>query len=158
LSGPPVGVAIVSDMRKFLVRLNGRPGIQEAAIANIEKQLGTQLPAEYLEFLKIMDGAEGFIGQSYVMLWPGEELLSMNEAYEVQKWAPGLLIIGSDGGGEAFGFDTRSGWEIVEVPFIGMEWDYAIPMGKSFSEFLSRLWSGLYPRGGSDSAIPQCES
>ena len=133
--------AFVSDIRMFLNELQGRPGITDAAIAAIESKLGTQLPDEYLQFLKLMDGGEGFIGSvCYVMLWPGEQLIPMSEAYEVQKMAPGLLLFGSDGGGEAYGFDTRDKWQIVQVPFIGMKWDVATTMGDSFSSFLSRLY------------------
>jgi hypothetical protein len=74
------------------------------------------------------------------MLWGAEELVPLNEAYQVQKFVPGLLLFGSDGGGEAFGFDTRAGdWPIVQVPFVGMGWDVAWPMGTSFNEFLRNL-------------------
>jgi hypothetical protein len=65
----------------------------------------------------------------------------MNQSYEVQKYVPGLLVFGSSGGGEAYGFDTRfPDWPIVQVPFVGMEWAVAEPMGSSFGEFLGQLY------------------
>lgn len=128
------------DMRPFLDRLNRRPGATDSAIAEEEKQLGLKLPVEYVDFLKLTNGGEGFIGKEYVILWGAEELASMNQSYEVQKYVPGLLIFGSNGGGEAYGFDTRTPQRpIVQVPFVGMDWGYARPMGESFSEFLRRL-------------------
>lgn len=132
---------MVADMRRFLDGLNRRPGATDAAIVESEKQLGLKLPAEYVEFLKFADGGEGFVGKNaYVMLWSGEELASMNQSYEVQNYAPGLLIFGSNGGGEAYGFDTRTPqWPIVQVPFVGMDWGDAKPMGGSFSAFLEHL-------------------
>ena len=101
-----------------------------------------KLPLDYVEFLKRTDGGEGCIGKSaYVMLWAVGELASLNHAYEVQKYAPGLLIFGSDGGGEAFGFDTRNPqWPIVRVPFVGMAWDVARSMGGTFNDFLERIY------------------
>lgn len=127
-------------MRRFLDRLNRRPGATDAAIAETEKQLDAKLPAEYVEFLKLTNGGEGFIGKEYMILWSIEELASMNQSYEVQKYVPGILIFGSNGGGEAYGFDTRTPqWPIVQVPFVGMEWRYARPIGESFSAFLGRL-------------------
>jgi hypothetical protein len=117
-----------------------RPPATDAVIANAEEQLGAKLPKEYVLFLKLTNGGEGFLGNAYVILWGAEELTSMNRSYEVQEYAPGLLIFGSDGGGEAYGFDTRTqDWPIVQVPFVGMAWSLARPMGASFSAFLKRL-------------------
>ena len=122
--------------------MNLRPGATDAAIAAGEMQLGMRLPADYVDFLKFTNGGEGFVGKNaYIILWGVEELASMNQEYEVQKYVPGLLIFGSDGGGEAYGFDTRSPqWPIVQVPFVGMEWDVAESMGTSFCQFLARLY------------------
>jgi len=119
---------------------NRRPGATAAAIVASARQVGVKLPAEYEEFLKLTNGGEGFIGKQYAILWSVEELASMNQSYEVQKYVPGLLIFGSSGGGEAYGFDTRTPQlPIVQVPFVGMDWDNAEPMGDSFSAFLERL-------------------
>lgn len=121
--------------------LDRRSPAADAALAKAEREIGAKLPQQYVKFLKTRDGGEGFVGaNSYVMLWRAEELASLNQAYEVQKYAPGLLIFGSDGGGEAYGFDTRTPeWKIVQVPFVGMTWDLARPLAKSFDEFLVTL-------------------
>jgi hypothetical protein len=87
-------------MNQFLDGINRRAPATDAIIAESEKQLPGKLPLEYVEFLKLTNGAEGFVGRAYVMLWSVEELASMNHSYEVQDYAPGLLIFGSDGGGE----------------------------------------------------------
>jgi len=133
---------MAADMGKLLSNLNQNGPSPAGAMEGFERQLGVKLPVEYAEFLSKTDGGEGFIGRdAYVILWPVGEIVSMNQAYEVQKYAPGLLIFGSDGGGEAFGFDTRSPeWPVVQVPFVGMAWDLARPMGATFDEFLERLY------------------
>ncbi|MGO8704301.1 MAG: SMI1/KNR4 family protein [Candidatus Brocadiia bacterium] len=150
------------DMRRFVDRFDRRPGVKEDAVAKSEKQLGVKLPSEYLEFLKFTNGGEGFIGKGdYLMLWSVEELVPLNQSYEVQNYAPGLLIFGSDGGGEAYGFDTRPPqWPIVQVPFVGMDWNLARPMGESFVAFLERLREAeemKAPHREPSSATPRCK-
>jgi hypothetical protein len=101
-----------------------------------------KLPSEYVTFLKLCNGGEGFIGdEEYVILWSIEELASMNDGYEIEKYVPGLLVFGSNAGGEAYGFDTRTPEsQIVSVPFVGMEWSLALPKGASFEAFLGCLY------------------
>ena len=116
-------------------------GARDDQIAESETQLGRVLPPDYVEFLRVSNGGEGFIGKNaYLILWGVEELHSLNRDYEVEDAAPGLLVFGSNGGGEAFGFDTRSsGWPVVKVPFVVMDWKDARSMGGSFGDFLRRL-------------------
>jgi hypothetical protein len=131
-----------TDMRRFIENLNRRPPATEEAISAFEKTSGKQLPTDYREFLKIANGGEGSIGKNaYVILWGVDELAPMNQAYEVENYAPGLFIFGSDGGGEAYGFDTRNPqWTTVQVPFVGMEWKLARPIAGSFQGFLEQLY------------------
>lgn len=131
-----------------LVSFKRRTGATDAQIADSERELGKKLPAEYVEFLKLSNGGAGFVGEHYLILYHVEELAKMNKGYEVEQWAPGLLIFGSDGGGEAFGFDTRiPDWPVVLVPFIVMDWDDAIPVVDSFGGFFKRLFENesLFP-------------
>jgi len=133
---------VVVKLSPLLDDFNCHLPATEAAIASCSEELGLQLPSDYIEFLKTSNGGEGFIGRvGFANLWSVEELPSLNRTYEVQKNAPGLLLFGSSGGGEAYGFDTRSSaWPIVQVPFVGMEWPLAAPMGDSFVDFLRRLY------------------
>ena len=98
------------------------------------------LPSDYVDILLYTNGAEGFVGGSYLRLYPAERLAELNQSYAVNEFAPGLLIFGSSGGGEAFAFDTRSlPVSIVQIPFIPMNYEYAIHRGTSFNDFLSSL-------------------
>jgi hypothetical protein len=137
-----MGVAGSSDMDRLLANVSRRIPATTAAVAEYERLLGADLPREYVEFLRTTSGGEGFIGKNaYVILWGVHELASMNQAYEVERYVPGLLVFGSDGGGEAYGFDTRTPqWQIVQVPFVGMTWDLAEPMGATFTAYLERLY------------------
>jgi hypothetical protein len=81
--------------------LQKRPPATDAAIVEGEKPLGRKLPSEYVEFLRLTNGCEGFVGGgAYVMLWEVEELASTNVLYEVQKHAPGLLTFGRAAAGK----------------------------------------------------------
>jgi hypothetical protein len=98
------------------------------------------LPAAYRDYIA-QHGTKGFVGDgAYLMLWKPEELAAMNEGYKVEEFAPGLFLFGSNGGGEAFGFDTRTpDWHIVRIPFIPMSWDDVIPMGETFEQFIENM-------------------
>lgn len=49
------------------------------------------LPAGYRDSLLKCNGGEGFIGEHYLILWPIEDLLHLNAAYEVPERAPPSL-------------------------------------------------------------------
>jgi hypothetical protein len=102
----------------------------------MESQL--TLPISYKEFLKYCNGGDGLVGANrYVILWRLEELLKLNGAYQTQEFAPGLLLFGTNGGGEAYAFDMRScSTPIVSVPFVGMAVDTVRPICGDFDVFL----------------------
>ena len=79
-------------MRQYLDNLNLRPAAKDDVIAAFERTSGHKLPAEYRDFLKVSNGAEGFVGDvEYVIIWGADELEQMNEAYEVKDYAPDCL-------------------------------------------------------------------
>ena len=109
-------------------------------LAAVEHELGHHLDRDYRSFMLTRGGGEGSIGDGYLILWKMVELLPFNREYEVEKRAPGLLLFGSSGGGEGYGFDRRSGRvSLVRVPFIGLSWRHAIEAVSSFGEFLGAL-------------------
>jgi len=106
------------------------------------------LPKDYLEFMEYSNGAAGsFPNGNHVILWPVERLVERNKAYEVGDYAPGIFIFGSSGGGEAYGFDTRSSMAIIQVPFVGMQLSDVEYLAPSFTEFLITL-AGEFIDGG----------
>jgi hypothetical protein len=101
------------------------------------------IPPDYLGFLRGGNGGEGFIGRSYVMLWRVEELQRLNIGYEAHRYAPGLLLIGSSGAGDAFAYDKRrKPWRLVRVPFVGMDLCLVDPIADDFPGFLRALRAG----------------
>lgn len=129
------------DLLRFLEPLGCRPPASQAALESVASRFSGRLPGDYLGFLACTNGYEGAIGRSsYAMLWAAEELPDFNEGYQVQVYAPGLVLFGSSGGGEAFGFDLRGPLlSVVEIPFVGMDWTYANRVSGSFRGFLEHL-------------------
>lgn len=116
------------------------PPASEEAINQLVSALGRALPVDYVHFLTRHDGGEGFVGENYVILWKAEELVPFNREYEVDQYAPGILLFGSNGGGEGYGFDTKdSAMPIVRVPFIGMERRYATLVASSFTNMFGQM-------------------
>ncbi len=131
-----------ADRQRLLSRFNGNPAADPSVIRQLETKAGFRLPEDYAQFLQQVNGGEGFVGNAYVILWRVEELFDLNKAYRVAEYAPGLFLFGSDGGGEAFAFDTRSDAKpIVSVPFVGMELELTRPIAANFKGFLEVLFN-----------------
>jgi hypothetical protein len=132
---------------KLFVEFDGKPPANPDAVAQCQSHLKFKLPHDYVQFLQQMNGGEGFIGENYLRAWPIEELIQNNKDYDVEEGAPGLFLFGSNGGGEAFAFDTRSAPpSIVAVPFI-LNLEDAIVLATTFDSFLQHLYlsESLFP-------------
>jgi hypothetical protein len=110
-----------------------------AALAALKAGLGKALPESYMAFLERANGGEGFVGEFYLRLWRAEELLELNRAYNTAEFFPNFFLIGTDGGGEAYGFDvSRGDTTVFGVPFIGLPSD-ARAVASSFDTFVATL-------------------
>lgn len=79
------------------------PGPDAKAIAEAEDDLNHPLPKELLELYKEFDGGTGRLGTREFALWSLEKLVDENIAAEVTANTPGLILIGTDTGTEAYG-------------------------------------------------------
>jgi len=133
----------IESMLELLAGCTMRTGATESQIASLQRWAATELPSPYLDLLGKTNGVEGFVmDNSYLILWPAEDVRKNNEGYSVDEFAPGLMLIGSNGGVTAYGFDTRRRTgEIIEVPFIGMSLDEVRAAGKDLEDFLRRIGS-----------------
>lgn len=134
---PDIGV----DFSQF----GWRPGASAEDVADARKQLRGRLPGDYLDFMTSVDGGQGRIGDGvgYLILWRLNEIYSLNRSYQSDVFAPGLILFGSNGIGEAYAFDTRSSPPpIVSVPFVEMSLEYAVEVAPRFAPFLGALAAG----------------
>ena len=131
----------LSDTLNLLGTFDLNPPSSISSVNTFTEVSGVCLPDSYIQFILHADGGEGFVGSNYIVLWSIQELYEINKRYEVNRNAPGLLLFGSDGGGEAFAFDLRSTpYSVVSVPFIVMETEAALSMGSSFEIFIEKMY------------------
>ena len=121
----------------------GRPlGADElnAALGNDSDRL----PADYSELLQSANGVEGAVGNSYIQLWSVDQILILNDQYSTQQFCPGLLLIGSDGGGTGYGFLEIGGtpW-YVAAPLVGLSPDAITKLSQSLTGFVGALSAGI---------------
>jgi hypothetical protein len=125
---------------EFFNNFLNKPGANQEDIERACTALNFTPPSDYLDALRFSNGGEGFINHSYLRLYSIEELLTLNESYQVNTFAPGLIIFGSTGGGEAYAFNTRNApIELIQIPFIPLDLEYGESLGQTFLEFLQRL-------------------
>jgi hypothetical protein len=116
------------------------PPASDESVAELQSALGKRPPVSYLAFLRRANGGEGFVGESYAMLLRCEDLIKYNRDYQVEELAPGFLLVGSNGGGEAYAFNLAScSSALFQLPFIGLEAQHATEVAESFDSFLAVL-------------------
>jgi hypothetical protein len=130
----------MSDLDKILAQFKRHVGATDVAVRECEAALEVTLPSDYKEFLRRSNGGEGPIGgRSYLQLWRVEEIPGLNRDYRVAEFAPGIVLFGSNAGGEAFAFDYRTAAaEVVSIPH-HLELEYARRLSATFGGFLRAL-------------------
>lgn len=128
------------ELRQILSNCERAQPATASVIAAVEQQTGRELPVSLRELLSESNGFEGFIGEHYFALWSTEQIVAFNQAAEVDKYAPGLLLIGSDGGGENFALDYRQNPPAVVLsPAIGDAIKDAIFVSRDLASLFERL-------------------
>lgn len=129
-----------ADLARILRDFQSNPPATAYVIQECEQKLGVVLPDEYKQFLQHTNGGEGPIGrESYLQLWRIDDVAAWNADYQVNEFAPGIVLFGSDGGGTAFAFDYRAQPQVISIPFI-FEFEYAEVLGPNFDKFLVALY------------------
>ena len=115
----------------------GAPPASAASVERLVASSPVRLPSDYLAFLAVSDGGEGDLGvePGWIVFWSSEKVIELNSSYAVAEFAPGLLGLGSNGGGELIALDTSAGapYPVVSVPFVPMAREEARPICESFA-------------------------
>lgn len=129
-------------IRKLVNSMECQPPATEEVLRSVELETGITFPLQYKEFMLESNGAEGSIGEnSYLALWHIEEIIELNEGYNVKEYYPGLVFFGSDGGGMVYAFNYRiEGVPIMAIPLDSIHIKDAKLCGNTFEEFLQYLY------------------
>lgn len=110
-------------------------------IGEITEQINqVALPKDYVDFMRKHNGGEGNIGETWLVLYPLEELQEINDDYETKCFLPNHIIIGSDGGGEFYGIDKEGNY--FNVPML-MDEDDIVLLGTDIEllpDRINALW------------------
>lgn len=114
--------------------------------------MGVRLPEDYKNFLMESNGFEGSSRHgAYFQLWSTREMPEHNGASRAREFYPGVLLIGSDGGGEAFAISWNGEEpEYLAVPWIGSFPEDNLVLGRTFFEFV-REWGRRLSADGPES-------
>jgi len=133
----------MNDYKSFLSEFNSNEPCQDikSHIEKIEEIFNIKLPEDYISFMEQRNGGEGFVGENYLGIYQIEEIIKANEDYEVEKYIPGLLLIGSNLGGEAFALDFRIGkTNYIMIPFMFDEEDIIV-LSQNIEGFMFKLYN-----------------
>jgi hypothetical protein len=130
-----------NHMKTLTANLEMNPPATAEALKAVEAMLVIEFPDQYKDFLLLSNGSEGSIGEnSYLVIWPIEEIVKRNDGYAVSEFVPELVYFGSNGGGSAFAFDKREKMTpIVKFPFDSIDIVDAKLLGNTFIEFLENI-------------------
>lgn len=129
------------NMQAYISSLALNPPVYEAILTTFLTQIGFTPPSDYLDFMRSHNGGEGPIGENgYAGIWKMEELIEANEGYQVEVYAPGYFVFGSDMGGTAYAFNKQDK-TIVAFDFIGMLSDPPAFIVADFTSFLAYLYT-----------------
>ncbi len=129
------------------IEFKAEPG-DRASITAAERLLGVTFPADLVELYQRHSALNGSVGDDaededaggIVIFYPVAELAENNEGYEFPGYTPGFVLIGTNGGGEAYALDYRTDPPVyVVVPFIGRDYDTALLAGSSLADFLTSV-------------------
>ncbi|MDI9862290.1 SMI1/KNR4 family protein [Flectobacillus roseus] len=123
------------------VKRSNKPRI---TFEEVEKIIGFKLPEDYKSYAIKYSEFEDMIGEQNLRLWNFDEILEINEEYEIFEYLPKTLGIGDNGSGEFIAIEKLKNRKIriVLSPFI-IEQDAHIEIGNSFTNFLERLEDGI---------------
>jgi hypothetical protein len=116
---------------------------REELLRLAEDELGVTFPPDYRDFITSSGRVDRDFGGSWLMIYDVEELVPLNHAHDHAESHPGLVFIGSDGGGEGVGFDfRRDPPSVVLVNWVSAGWSEAIHQSDTFADFMTQRSTG----------------
>jgi SMI1 / KNR4 family (SUKH-1) len=114
----------------------------EAQIAEVEHHFGVRLPDDYRHFVRTRGTMGEFLppANSYVTIYPIEEIISVNESAFIRERFPGAVVIGGDGSRERLTYDFRNPQpRLVLLDIAAEDWSEAIHQASTLTTLLAQL-------------------
>lgn len=142
---------VSDDIGALLDQTVGGPPATEEEVVEAERVLGLRLPSDLVAFYLSQGSADGEVhleggdpdGGGVLILNPVREVVRENRETEWRD--PRLVLVGTNGGGEAYALDYRFDpprW--VVVPFIDLDFENALPAGQDFAAFIRSIAAGTF--------------
>lgn len=117
---------------------------QNKIISKIDTDIWPELGPDFVinEFFRQFNGSEGWLGESYFVIWSREEIVTLRQII-LQTYPSKYHFFASDGGGTQFGFTVQvDKIEFCSAPNIGSEED--IKVHGDWESFLSAILNNNY--------------
>ena len=121
-----------------------RAGASAEQIGQAEAALGVQFPPDYGSFLSWSNGGEGQIGSRYLSIWSSDEIRKLNDDYQIGRYLPGVVGIGTDGGNLCYALDYRADAEaprLVQCALGDLDLASIVLLGSTFRNFIEAALS-----------------
>jgi SMI1/KNR4 family protein SUKH-1 len=129
------------EVDELLADFGARPPAPAQEIRRIQERW-PRVPDDYLRVLRRKNGGEGALGETWLVLHPVEELHEVNEDLAEYEHLRDVVVVGSNGAGEIYGFDLRDrAW--VMAPLLGERTDFIV-LGETFLDALRKADSGPF--------------
>ncbi len=116
---------------------NSGASIQD--ISTLESNLNIVFQNDYKSFIQWSNGGEGEIGVNYISLWKIEDIVALNDDYQIQKYlTKDYLAFGTDGGGICYGFNIKEGFSVFKCPLGDLDINEASIIAESFTNFFTK--------------------
>jgi hypothetical protein len=101
------------------------------------------LPPDLRAFLEQHDGGRGKVGTHPLVLWSADQIAREAQSQEVSLATPGLLLFGTDGGAEGYGYLSRLRQRRYgRIPLIAAGAHEFEALADSFEDLLRALAAG----------------
>jgi hypothetical protein len=97
------------------------PSATPSDLLELERVLGISLPTEHRDFLLWSNGGELDANGQAIDFWNADKVAARNQRLQVSQRLPNLLLIGSNEGEIALGFEGTAGaTHFIAIPFGGL--------------------------------------
>ena len=109
--------------------LNDKP--EDSEFSELVDRYSSVLPSDYLDFIRLHNGADGLVGDNYLSLWPIADVLEVTQSHQVDDDSYKKFVIIGSTGYFHYGIRDRVFYELDMI-----DDSYSKEVGNSLTDFL----------------------